>query len=341
MRFVAKKIPRNPPSRKGEAGCVANRHQAVDPSFDKGGLRRIFGCCRIALLVLAAGLSPAASALNVFACEPEWAALAEALGGDEISADAATTAYQDPHRIQARPSLIAKVRRADLVVCTGAELEIGWLPMLLQRGNNPDVQPGTPGYLEASRHVETMGVPDVVDRAQGDIHASGNPHIHTDPRNIAAVADVLVERLAILDSENAAFYEKRHADFMTRWREAIARWERRAAPLEGMRTVAHHKSWVYLNEWLGLEEVAQLEPKPGIQPSIAHLRDLLDLLERKPPKVIIRAPYYDDRPSAWLAERTGVPAVTLPYTVNGSEAADDLFGLFEDTIDKLLDAAGT
>jgi zinc/manganese transport system substrate-binding protein len=276
--------------------------------------------------------------LNVFACEPEWAALAQELGGDRVAVFNATTAQQDPHYIEARPSLIARVRRADLVVCTGAELEIGWIPVLLRQGGNARVQPGQPGYFEAAATVERLDIPQSVDRSMGDVHPAGNPHVATDPRRIAVIASALAERLAALDPANAAHYRARQDDFAGRWREAIARWEARAAPLKGARVVAHHRNWAYLYDWLGMVPAGYLEPKPGIPPSAAHLAGLKAELGRVPARMVIRTPYQDPRAAEWLAEHAGLPVVVLPYTVGGTPEAKDLFGLFDDTVQRLLAA---
>ena len=277
--------------------------------------------------------------LNVFACEPEWAALAGEIGGADVRVYSATTALQDPHRIEARPSLIAQMRRANLVVCTGAELEIGWLPVLLREAGNAAVQPGRPGYFEATRFVPLLDKPARLDRAEGDVHAAGNPHIHTDPRNILRVGAALTERLAEVDPANAAAYRSRGQDFATRWQAAIARWETRAAPLKGMAVVTQHKSFPYLLAWLELREVAVLEPKPGVEPSVGHLARVAEQLKTTPAKRVLRAAYQSPRPADWLAQRAGIPALALPYTVGGSERASDLFGLFDDTLDQLLKAA--
>src|SRR4051812_35364927 len=160
---------------------------------------------------------PAAAALNVFACEPEWAALAKELGGDKLSVFSAVTPLQDPHRIEARPSLIARIRSADLVICSGSELEVGWLPLLFTQSGNDRVQPGTPGFIEASQFVPKLDVPTLVDRSLGDIHPAGNPHVHLDPRNIARVGEVVSARLAQIDRANAEFYKERASDFGRRW----------------------------------------------------------------------------------------------------------------------------
>jgi zinc/manganese transport system substrate-binding protein len=275
----------------------------------------------------------AAADLRVFSCEPEWSSLVTELAGDHADVFTATTAQQDPHYIQARPSLIARMRRADLVVCTGAELEIGWLPVLMARGGNPRVKPGTDGYFEAASFVPMLEVPQRLDRAEGDVHPSGNPHIQLDPRNIARIAPALSERLAKIDPENAADYRKRLEDFSQRWQSALQRWDTEAASLKGMPIVVHHKSWAYLNQWLGLKEIGTLEPKPGVPPSSSHLAELLETLKATPAKAVIRAPYQDPRASEWLIKQVpGLVMIEMPFTVGGNAQATDLFGLFDSSI---------
>jgi zinc/manganese transport system substrate-binding protein len=293
----------------------------------------------LAFVLLAMAVVPAQAALNVFACEPEWGALTQELGGDKVSVYNATQALQDVHHVQAKPSLIAKARSANLAVCTGLELEIGWLPMVLRQSGNSEIQPGKSGYFEAGNYVRRLEIPSRLDRADGDVHAQGNPHIQTDARNIAKVADALAQRLAEVDPANAAFYKQRHQDFSQRWQDAIKRWEAQAAPLKGTAIVVQHKGFPYLEDWLGLKEVAALEPKPGVEPTSSHLAEVLDQLKRQPAKMVIRAAYNDDRASQWLAERAKIPAVALPFSVGGDDKAKDLFSLFDDTIQRLLDAA--
>jgi zinc/manganese transport system substrate-binding protein len=283
--------------------------------------------------------SAASAAVSVFACEPEWAALAKELGGDRVAVASATTARQDPHHIEARPSLIARMRSADLVVCSGSQLEIGWLPLLLSQSGNARVQPGTPGYLEASQFVARLEVPSRVDRSMGDVHPGGNPHIQTDPRNIAKVAAALAERLAQLDAPNAAAYRAGAESFGKRWQEAITRWEREAAPLKGVSLVEHHKDFTYLIAWLGLREAGNLEPLPGIPPTTAHLAELVEQMKRQPAKMIVYSSYNDPRAAEFLSQRTGIVNVMLPFTVGGSERAKDLFGYFDDLVARLLQAA--
>lgn len=278
------------------------------------------------------------AALNVFACEPEWGALASELGGDAVKVYTATTAMQDPHRIEARPSLIAQMRRANLAVCTGSELEIGWLPILLRQSGNAAIQPGQPGYFEAARYVALREKPAVLDRAQGDVHPGGNPHIQTDPRNIAKVAQALGARLVQIDPGQAALYQARLNDFNTRWTAAMARWQAQAAPLKGMPIVVQHRAFPYLEDWLGLKQVAVLEPKPGVEPSVSHLAGVAALLKTTPARAVLRAAYQNPRPAQWLSERANIPVVVVPFTVGGSPRAKDLFGLFDDTLDQLLKA---
>jgi zinc/manganese transport system substrate-binding protein len=279
---------------------------------------------------------PAWGALSILACEPEWGALAKELGGDQVRVNIATTALQDPHRIEARPSLIARARAADLVVCTGAELEVGWLPLLQTQSGNPKIQLGQPGFFEAASVVPLLERPARVDRSLGDVHPAGNPHIHLDPRNIERVAAALEERMAQLDPPQAAYYQQRSKAFLARWREAVQRWEKQAAPLKGMALVVYHRDLSYLNNWLGMREVGSLEPKPGLPASTAHLMQLLDQLRRTPATAVVRAAYNDPRPAEWLAARAKIPAVVLPYTVGGTAEAKDLFGLYEDTLARLL-----
>src|SRR5688500_13074728 len=281
-------------------------------------------------------VAPAVAQLNVFATVPEWGALAQELGGDKVKVYTATTALQDPHRIEARPSLIARARGADLVVATGAELEAGWLPLVIQQAANPKVRPGAAGYFEAAAAVTLLGKPARLDRAEGDIHAQGDPHIQGDARNIARVAEALAARLAQVDTANAAHYQARQRQFAERWSAAVARWERAAAPLKGVPVVVQHRSFTYLLAWLGMEEVAALEPKPGMEPTTAHLAAVVGALERRPAKLVLRAAYQGDRASQWLAQRAKVTVVVLPFTVGGSDGAKDLFGLYDDTLQRLL-----
>ena len=281
----------------------------------------------------------AVHALEVFACEPEWGALVKELAGDAAKITVATTAFQDPHQLQARPSLIAAVRRADLLVCTGAQLEIGWLPLLLRRSGNPHIQVGDPGYFLAADFVRKIEIPKLVDRSQGDIHPQGNPHVHLDPRNIRRIANALAERLSEIDRAGSSAFDSRLNDFQDRWSAAMLRWEEESASLAGQRLVSHHRSFSYLARWLDLDIVATLEPKPGIPASGAHLARLLEQLTPNPPAGVIRTPYANEKPSAWLSKRLGTAELQLPYTIGGTDDVVDLFTLFDESIRLLKEQA--
>lgn len=272
------------------------------------------------------------SSVNVFACEPEWAALAKEIGGDKVDIFSATTAQQDPHHIRAKPSLIAAMRKADLVICSGSELEVGWLPILLQKAGK-NIQP-----LFAAELVPMLDKPSRLDRAEGDIHPGGNPHLQLNPHNIALVAKELTTRLSQIDASHADIYQTRYDAFSRKWQEAIAKWEKSAADLKGIPVVVHHKSFTYFLGWLGMQEVGSLEPKPGIPPTTSHLESLLISLKNHPARVIIRTPYEPEDASKWLSEKTGIPAIVLPYTVGGNAQSGDLFSLFDYTIVLLKEA---
>jgi zinc/manganese transport system substrate-binding protein len=288
--------------------------------------------------LLAFSTQAAQAALNVLATVPEWAALAQEIGGDKIKVASATTALQDPHRIDARPSLIARARNADLIVATGAELEIGWLPVVQRESGNARIQTGQPGYFEAATHARMLEIPAKLDRADGDVHAGGNPHINTDPRIYLKVGEALAARLAQLDPANAATYQAGYAAFAGRWRANLARWEKQAAALRGQPVVVQHKSFSYLIDWLGLREVATLEPKPGVEASAAHLSRVLEQVRGHKPRWVIRAVWESSRATDWFAANSGTPAVVLPFTVGGNDAARDLTGLFDDMLARLLAA---
>ena len=290
---------------------------------------------RSMILLLAVLALPAQAALKVFSTVPEWAALAREIGGDKVEATSATTALQDPHHVDARPSLIARARNADLLLATGAELEVGWLPVVQRESGNSRIQVGQPGYIEAAGLVRMLDVPARLDRADGDVHAAGNPHIQTDPRNFLAVGEGLAARMAQLDAPNAATYRAGYAAFAERWRAQLKRWETQAAPLRGIAVVSQHKAWAYLYDWLGMREVATLEPKPGVEPSLAHLARVRDQAATSRPRMVIRAAYNSARPAEWFARETAVPVVVLPFTVGAPEAAD-LTALFETTVQRLL-----
>ena len=289
-------------------------------------------------LAIAAIAIPAQAAINVLTCEPEWAALTQELAGDKVSVSSATNALQDPHRVEARPGLIARTRNADLLVCTGLDLEAGWLPLLVQQSGNARIARGQAGFFEAGSFVPRLDIPTKLDRAEGDVHAYGNPHVHLNPHNIALVSAQLAKRLAAIDPANAAFYGARQADFAGRWAQAMRKWETQAAPLRGVAVVEHHRNMEYLLGWLGMRQVGTLEPKPGVEPSAAQLGQLLAQLQKQPARLVLRAAYQNERASGWLSQRAGIPAVVIPYTVGADAQSRDLFALFDTTVQRLTEA---
>ena len=272
--------------------------------------------------------------VNIFACEPEWESLAKEIGGEKVKTFSATHANQNPHYIRARPSLISKAVKADIIFCSGASLEVGWLPLLLQKAKG-SVQSGNDGYLMASEYVKVLEKTMVADRSMGDVHPEGNPHVHLNPHNISLIAKELTKRLELIDATNQSFYRSRLDNFILRWEEAINRWEKNSSDLKGMQVVIHHKTFSYLIDWLELTEVASLEVKPGIPPTASHLKGLLQQFKSKSPDVIIRTPFDPGDGSMWLSEKINTPAIIMPYTINGNDNSADLFALFENSINLL------
>lgn len=298
---------------------------------------------RIGLRLLTAGCllwsAGTVHALQVFTCEPEWAALVRQLA-PAAEVRSATHARQDPHHIEARPSLIASLRRANLAVCTGAELEAGWLPTLQQRAGNPAVQDGAPGMLYAADHIKLIDPQPVGSALGGDVHAAGNPHPQLDPRRLLQMASVIAGRLEQLDPAGREGYRTRLARFQADWQLRIAQWERRAAPLQGLRVAAQHSTFAYLWRWLGIEQVADLEPKPGVPPTPGHLQKVLQTVRSAPPRVVVVSAYQDPRGVQWLAQQLGpgTPLLQLPSTVTEEAPTDTLHGLYDHLLDRLLAA---
>jgi zinc/manganese transport system substrate-binding protein len=291
-------------------------------------------CRLLAAAALATLLAPA-HALNVFVCEPEWGALVKALAPDaEIRS--ATHARQDPHHIEARPSLIAALRRADLAVCTGASLESGWLPMLQQRSGNPRVQKGAPGMVYAADHVALIDPRPPGTPFDGDVHTEGNPHIHLDARRILDVAEAVRDAIGQAEPARREAVRTRHAAWEQDWRARIARWEQRAAPLRGLRVAAQHTGYAYLWRWLGMEQMADLEPKPGMPPTPGHLQRVLELARATPPRAVVVSSYQDPQSGQWLSQQLRIPLLQLPATVTEEAPAADLAGLFDHLIERLL-----
>ena len=302
-------------------------------------LKRERHLATVTLVILTLWSGSAFANLKIFACEPEWGALAKEIAGSKAGIYVATGPDQDAHYIRARPSLIAKIRRANLVFCTGASLEAGWLPLLLQRGAQAAVQPGKPGNIMAADFVNTIEKPLVLDRSLGDIHPEGNPHVHLDPRNIIILAKILSKRLSIIDPSNSAYYQKRTNSFVKGWDKLIIGWNKRFNRLKGQRVAVHHRSWSYLLSWSGLREAAMLEEKPGIPPSARHLNNILKGVKADRTMAILRTSFDDPQPSQWLMKKTGIPAIVLPFSVSREPVEGNLARLFNNILKKLENIA--
>lgn len=268
---------------------------------------------------LALSAASAAQAFSVFVCEPEWGALTKALY-PKAQVFSATTHLQDPHHIEARPSLIARFRLADLAVCTGASLEVGWLPMLQARSGNAKVQDGQPGMFYAAQFVKLIGQYEgVITPFSGDVHPEGNPHFHTDPRRLLQVAAALRDRLIQLNPSEASSISEQYARFSKTLSERIPVWEAKASRLRGKSVVTQHASFGYTWEWLGIKSVGDLEPKPGLPPTPGHLERLRRQLNASPSQAIVIAQHHDQRPAQWLAQQdsTGrTRLIIIPATVS-------------------------
>ncbi|MGL6259860.1 metal ABC transporter solute-binding protein, Zn/Mn family [Vibrio sp. WXL103] len=297
--------------------------------------KRRSGIVSVLLGVLAGSYSLPSFALNAFVCEPEWEALLRA-HAPQAEVYSATTSKQDPHYVQARPSLISQMRGADMAICSGSELEIGWLPMLQARSNNARVQDGQVGMFYASDYVSMLDTHSHVDRSMGDIHAHGNPHVQFAVKDIPRISSELTKRLIEIDPDNAQQYQVNGIRFRSEWRRKIPEWEAQVETLRGLKVVGYHTTYRYLFEWLGVVQVADLEPKPGISPTTSHLQSLTKL-DAEAVDMIVYSSHQDSRAANWLQQRIDKPTLQLPLTVEGKQT---LVEMIDSIIEQLVDAAG-
>ena len=298
-------------------------------------MRSKLAISKCSLVMMAAGsaiISSPALALNIFVCEPEWKAFLES-HAPNATIYSATTAKQDPHYVQARPSLIAKMRQADMAMCSGAELEVGWLPMLQNRSGNSAVQNGAQSMIYATDFVRMLDSHDHVDRSMGDIHAHGNPHVQFAANDMIPLSRKVTERLKAIDPDNAQSYQVNGMKFRAQWQKKLNEWKQKAQPLQGKRVVGYHSTYRYLFDWLGMVQVADLEPKPGISPTTSHLQSLTKL-DADSFDAIVYSSHQDQRPANWLQEHTDKPVIQLPLTVSEGESLDEMY---DQVIDDLLD----
>ena len=281
----------------------------------------------------------AAAKLKVVTTIPDFAALAKEVGQDLVEIETLARGDQDPHYLEPKPSYALKLNRADLLIDVGLELEVGWLPVLLTQSRNPHIQTGQVGHLTAAEGLAILEIPTgKIDRSQGDIHPQGNPHYWMKPQNGLEIAGRIAERLAKLDPTHADQYEENFRKFSVRLRQEIALWEKEMAPLKGEKIITYHKSFSYFVDWVGLNAVDQIEPKPGIPPAPAHILSLIERIQSEKIPIIITENYYDPKPSRELGQRTGAKVLILPTSVGGEAGIKTYEDLFEVLIERLKGA---
>ena len=290
-------------------------------------------------VVLLSAASAQAAGLKVITTTQDLENIVREVGGDKVEVESLAKGYQDPHFVEAKPSFMVKLNRADLLVAVGRELEIGWLPALITNARNAKVQPGANGYLDASATARILDVATgSVTRAEGDVHPQGNPHYWLDPENGRRIAKAVQNKLTQLDAANAAFFAQREAEFERRLTEAQQRWKTAMAPFKGLKVVTYHRSWPNFAEAFGLDVVGYVEPKPGIPPSPSHTLALIQQMKREGVKIIIIEPYFDPKTPNSIGSQTGAQVVTLAPSVGGEKEVTDYFKLFDYDIAKLVAA---
>ena len=293
--------------------------------------RRVVGTAALAAALWGAtGTAGAASKLNVVTTTSDLAALTQEVGGDRVNVQAIAKGYQDPHYVEAKPSFLLLLQRADLLVAVGMQLESGWLPPLVSQCGNARVQPGASGYLDASQFAEILEIPTgPVSRAQGDVHPTGNPHYWLDPENGRRLARGIATKLAQLRPQDAPYFEQRFQDFSRRLAEAEKRWDAQMQPYRGRKVVTYHRSWPNFTRRFGLQVMGEVEPRPGIPPGPRHTIELIQMMKREGVKVILVEPYFDLKTPNSIASATGARVVELLPSVCGERGACDYFKLFD------------
>ena len=286
-----------------------------------------------------AGATTAQAQLKVVTSTTDLYDIAKAVGGDRITATHIGEGYQDPHFIEAKPSYVLQLRNADVWAFVGLDLEVGWMPLLLQGARNPKLQPGQPGYVDASRVISVLDVArNNVDRSQGDVHPLGNPHYWLDPENGRRIAKLFQETFARLDPKNASVYDANAKGFTQRLDAAERTWQPQLAKIKGQPVVAWHTSWRYFAEYTGMNIVGFMEPKPGVPPSPAHLAGLIQTMKQAGAKVIVMEPFYDRKTADFVASKTGAKVLVLAPSVGGAKGLDDYIRLMTSGIQQLASA---
>jgi zinc/manganese transport system substrate-binding protein len=293
-------------------------------------------------LFLLGALAPASrvdASVNVVTSTEDLAALTREVGGDKIKVESLARGYQDPHFVEPKPSFILKLHSADLLIAVGRELEIGWLPPLIQQSRNPKIQPGSDGYLDASLTVKILELPTgAITRAMGDVHPLGNPHYWLDPSNGRKMAQAIQQKLASMDSADAAYFAQRYADFDKRLTDAEKRWDAEMAPYKGLKIVTYHNSWPNFAARFQLNVVGYVEPRPGIPPSPSHTLDLIQAMKKDNVKIILVEPYFDLKTPNAIARETGAKVLVMAPSVGGIDKIATYIDLFDYDIKTLTTA---
>ncbi len=279
------------------------------------------------------------AAINVVTSTEDLAAIVRELGGDKVTVESLAKGYQDPHFVEAKPSFILKLNRADLLVAVGRELEIGWLPPLITQSRNAKIQPGSAGYLDASQNAKILDIPTgQITRAMGDVHPQGNPHYWLDPENGLRVAKEVQDKLTELSRADAGYFTQRYSDFERRLNEATKRWKATMAPYKGIKVVTYHRSWPNFADAFGIDVIGYVEPKPGIPPSPAHTLDLEAAMKQQNVKLVLVEPYFDLKTPNAIGRDTGAKVLVMPPSVGGVKEVTDYFKLFDYDINLLVNA---
>ncbi len=289
--------------------------------------------------LFSSGVAQAATKLNVVTATQDLAALATEVGGDRVTVISIARGYQDPHFVEAKPSFLLNLRKADLLVVVGLQLEIGWLPPLITQSGNPKIQPAAPGYFDASQFAEILEIPTAqVSRAMGDVHPLGNPHYWLDPENGLRVAAGLAQKLSQMSPGDAVYFNQRLEDFRKRLTVAESRWDELMKPYKGRKVITYHQSWPNFVKRFGLQVADYVEPRPGIPPSPAHVVELIALMKRQNVKLILVEPYFDLKTPQSVARETGGQVVVLMPSVGGDKDTGDYIKLFDYDVNLLVKA---
>jgi ABC-type Zn uptake system ZnuABC Zn-binding protein ZnuA len=314
-----------------DGGDVANEGIGVSGSIIR------FVASFVAVVVAAA--SAQAAAISVVTTTEDLASLTREVGGERVNVEALARGYQDPHVVEPKPSFILKLQRTALLVLVGRDLELGWLPPLIQQSRNARIQPGAPGYLDASLSARILEIPTgQITRAMGDVHPLGNPHYWLEPGNGRRIAQSIARKLTEMSPADGAYFSQRYADFDRRLTAAEKRWDSMMAPYQGLKIVSYHRSWPNFAERFGLAVIGYVEPKPGIPPSAAHTRDLIQEMRRQNVRILLVEPYFDLKTPNAIARETGARVVVMPPSVGGVKETADYIKLFDYNIDLLVTA---